>query len=157
MRGAAGPHSAAARARGPSPRAPLTLRPPSADAGGYDIVVSNSGAQSGPRPGPAAAPAARAATAPPLTAAAPPSSPGKDGTEDYDEIGHSSSAHEMLEKYVIGVYSGGDAAPPAATARRGGATSPPSSAGAAALKALLPLLLALLAVLVALAVQRLSA
>ena len=93
----------------------------------------------------------------PLTAAAPPSSAGTDGTEDYDEIGHSSSAHEMLEKYVIGVYAGGDAAPPAAAARRGGAAAPPSSAGAAALKALLPLLLALRAVLGALAVQRSSA
>jgi len=30
---------------------------------------------------------------------------GKDGTEDYEEIGHSSTATEMLDKYLIGTYA----------------------------------------------------
>jgi cytochrome b involved in lipid metabolism len=29
---------------------------------------------------------------------------GKDATEDFEEIGHSNSAKELLEKYVIGKY-----------------------------------------------------
>lgn len=29
---------------------------------------------------------------------------GKDATEDFEEIGHSNSAKEMLAKYVIGSY-----------------------------------------------------
>lgn len=29
---------------------------------------------------------------------------GKDATEDFEEIGHSNSAKEMLTKYVIGSY-----------------------------------------------------
>lgn len=49
------------------------------------------------------------------------SSTGKDATQDFDDIGHSNSAKQLLEKYVIGAYEGGD---PAASAK---ATAPPTS------------------------------
>ncbi|KAK9794396.1 hypothetical protein WJX73_008854 [Symbiochloris irregularis] len=39
------------------------------------------------------------------------SSTGKDASEDFDEIGHSKAAKDMLAKYIIGDYEGGDAAP----------------------------------------------
>lgn len=29
---------------------------------------------------------------------------GKDSTEDFEEIGHSKAAQEMLDKYLIGTY-----------------------------------------------------
>ncbi|EIE18666.1 cytochrome b5 [Coccomyxa subellipsoidea C-169] len=35
---------------------------------------------------------------------------GKDATEDFEEIGHSNAAKEMLAKYLIGDFDGGDAA-----------------------------------------------
>lgn len=30
---------------------------------------------------------------------------GKDATQDFEEIGHSKSARDMLEKYLIGTYA----------------------------------------------------
>jgi hypothetical protein len=32
-------------------------------------------------------------------------STGKDATQDFEEIGHSNSARELLEKYLIGAYA----------------------------------------------------
>lgn len=39
-------------------------------------------------------------------------SAGKDATQDFDEIGHSNSARDLLEKYIIGRVEGGQAAAP---------------------------------------------
>ncbi|GLC45486.1 hypothetical protein PLESTM_001740900 [Pleodorina starrii] len=41
-------------------------------------------------------------------------STGKDATQDFEEIGHSNSAKKLLDKYLIGDYEGGDSAPAAA-------------------------------------------
>lgn len=30
---------------------------------------------------------------------------GKDATQDFDEIGHSNSARDLLEKYIIGRFA----------------------------------------------------
>jgi cytochrome b involved in lipid metabolism len=30
---------------------------------------------------------------------------GKDATQDFEEIGHSKSARDMLDKYLIGAYA----------------------------------------------------
>lgn len=35
---------------------------------------------------------------------------GKDATEDFEEIGHSNAAREMLDKFYIGEFEGGPAA-----------------------------------------------
>ena len=68
---------------------------------------------------------------------------GKDATEDFEEIGHSAAANEMLAKYKIGTLKGGDsgkaarkqAASAVATGAGGG-----SSGAMKALQVLLPLL-----------------
>lgn len=40
-----------------------------------------------------------------LLPAAPPCPTGKDATQDFEEIGHSNSARELLEKYHIGGFA----------------------------------------------------
>ncbi|KAL3138422.1 hypothetical protein ABBQ32_006216 [Trebouxia sp. C0010 RCD-2024] len=35
---------------------------------------------------------------------------GKDATEDFEEIGHSNAAREMLDKYYVGEFQGGEQA-----------------------------------------------
>ncbi|KIY98883.1 cytochrome b5 [Monoraphidium neglectum] len=70
-------------------------------------------------------------------------SSGKDATQDFEEIGHSNSAREMLNKYQIGEYAGGDSAPITAKA----AASSSSGAGSGiSFGLLIPLLLILAAV-----------
>lgn len=72
---------------------------------------------------------------------------GKDGTEDYEEIGHSTTATEMLADYYIGEFEGGDAHPVAeAKATKGGKNGGGSGGVVKAL--LLPLLIVLIAYLV---------
>eukprot|EP00890_Picochlorum_soloecismus_P004818 jgi/Picsp_1/5337/NSC_02698-R1_cytochrome b5 len=74
---------------------------------------------------------------------------GKDGTDDFEEIGHSNTAKEMLESYYIGEYEGGDAAP-VKTAKEQ-LIAPKSSSGgsgASLLRAVMPLLVILLAIIV---------
>ena len=70
---------------------------------------------------------------------------GKDGTEDFEEIGHSTTAQEMLHDYYIGDFEGGDAH--ASTAK---ASQKQSHAdmeqGGGLFRALLPLLIVLIAV-----------
>eukprot|EP00775_Hariotina_reticulata_P009184 gene9184-9350_t len=72
-------------------------------------------------------------------------SAGKDATQDFEEIGHSNSARELLEKYLIGAYAGGDSAP---SSKNLGASSAGRNGGSSAFSILLPLLLILAAVLV---------
>eukprot|EP00882_Tetradesmus_deserticola_P008425 GHRQ01008884.1.p1 GENE.GHRQ01008884.1~~GHRQ01008884.1.p1 ORF type:complete len:245 (+),score=29.08 GHRQ01008884.1:842-1576(+) len=72
-------------------------------------------------------------------------SAGKDSTQDFEEIGHSNSARELLENYHIGKFAGGDSAPSSKTT----AVAASKSGGASkAINLLLPLLLILAAVLV---------
>jgi hypothetical protein len=94
---------------------------------------------------------------------------GKDATQDFEEIGHSNSARDLLEKYIIGAYAvsnpraqacmdritqaetkfilqGGDSAPHSANS--GAAAGKSVGAGARVFNILLPLLLILAAVLV---------
>lgn len=75
------------------------------------------------------------------------SSTGRDATEDFEEIGHSNAAKEMLEKYYIGEYEGGAAATSKVTKVALQRTKQQSSAGASLLKALLPILVIVAAVL----------
>lgn len=79
------------------------------------------------------------------------STPGKDATEDFEEIGHSAAANEMLAKYKIGKLLGGDSG---ATARKQAASAVTTGAGGGgggqggavkALQVLLPLIAVLLA------------
>ncbi|KAF6258879.1 cytochrome b5-like heme/steroid binding domain-containing protein [Scenedesmus sp. NREL 46B-D3] len=72
-------------------------------------------------------------------------SAGKDSTQDFEEIGHSNSARELLEKYLIGKFSGGDSAP---GSKNTGAAASQSGGASKAVNVLLPLLLILAAVLV---------
>lgn len=69
---------------------------------------------------------------------------GKDGTEDFEEIGHSSTAKEMLSDYYIGEYEGGDAhvQAPAQSVK----AKHSGGSGGGLLKALLPLLIILIAI-----------
>lgn len=82
---------------------------------------------------------------------------GKDATEDFEEIGHSVAANEMLAKYKIGKLKGGDGG---ATARKQAASAVTTGAGGsgsgsgAAMKAL-QVLLPLLAVIAALVLPKL--
>lgn len=39
------------------------------------------------------------------------SAAGKDATQEFDDIGHSKTAKQLLDKYLIGNYEGGDTAP----------------------------------------------
>jgi hypothetical protein len=77
-------------------------------------------------------------------------SPGKDATEDFDEIGHSNAAKEQLEQFYIGDFEGGDISAPsrvrAGTAVKAGGSAAPTPA-VRALQVLLPILAVLAAVL----------
>lgn len=55
------------------------------------------------------------------------SNTGKDATEDFDEIGHSKSARELLSNYKIGAFAGGK--PAAAKPNRGSAVRVSSEPG----------------------------
>ncbi|KAI8464314.1 MAG: hypothetical protein J3K34DRAFT_440791 [Monoraphidium minutum] len=69
-------------------------------------------------------------------------SSGKDATQDFEEIGHSNSAREMLNKYLIGEYAGGDSAP--VSSKKAAVSSSSGSGFSAGL--LIPLLLILAAI-----------
>ncbi|KAI7845034.1 hypothetical protein COHA_001400 [Chlorella ohadii] len=74
------------------------------------------------------------------------SNSGKDATEEFEEIGHSRAAKEMLGKYYIGEFAGGaPAKKPAKRPVAAGATAG-SSTLASLIKALLPILIVLAAV-----------
>ncbi|KAL4443713.1 hypothetical protein ABPG75_011450 [Micractinium tetrahymenae] len=74
------------------------------------------------------------------------SNSGKDATEEFEEIGHSRAAKEMLDKYYIGDFAGG-APPKKAPKRAAPAAAAPGSSGLGSLiKALLPILIVLAAV-----------
>lgn len=75
---------------------------------------------------------------------------GRDATEDFEEIGHSNAAREMLDKYVIGDFEGGSAQSnivqekvDTSSANQTADTEP--SALVTTLKALLPLVIILIA------------
>ncbi|KAK9806800.1 hypothetical protein WJX72_003117 [[Myrmecia] bisecta] len=74
---------------------------------------------------------------------------GKDATEDYEEIGHSNAATEMLTKYYIGEYAGGDTSDlkKAASALKTRAVSQPPNPALKLFQIALPALVVLLALL----------
>ncbi|KAK9843402.1 hypothetical protein WJX81_000599 [Elliptochloris bilobata] len=74
------------------------------------------------------------------------SSTGKDATEDFEEIGHSNSAKEMLTKYVIGKYEGGDKVVSRALTSAVRAQPPSSGSTSGILLKLLQVLLPLLVI-----------
>eukprot|EP00891_Asterochloris_glomerata_P002688 jgi/Astpho2/2688/e_gw1.00050.210.1_t len=60
-----------------------------------------------------------------------------DATEDFEEIGHSNSAREMLDKYEIGKFEGGSAAP---AEKQVASTATPQTSQSSSLKSIMPLL-----------------
>lgn len=74
---------------------------------------------------------------------------GKDATEDYDEIGHSNSAREMLEKYLIGDFEGSAVRIKAVSAVSTELASSSSGTLMTIIKALLPVLVVLVAAFLA--------
>ena len=74
----------------------------------------------------------------------PPRAPGKDGTKEYLNVGHSASAHKILTRYPIGTM-----ADPDVEELEKGAAAAASSDGSS----MLPYVLAVLALLAALAYQ----
>ena len=79
---------------------------------------------------------------------------GRDATQDFDEIGHSGAAREMLKKYRVGSFAGGDKNPRAAERRASRPFAQSASGGAASrfVQVLLPVLL----VVAALAINYMS-
>lgn len=78
-------------------------------------------------------------------------SSGRDATQDFDEIGHSQAARDMLKKYKVGAFAGGDTNPRKAERRvaRPFAASAQAGSGASRfVQVLLPLLLVLAAIAV---------
>jgi cytochrome b5 len=74
-------------------------------------------------------------------------SSGRDATQDFDEIGHSSAARDMLKKYKLGSYAGGDANPRAEEKRNLRPFAATAGSGASRfVQVLLPLLLVLAAI-----------
>ena len=79
-----------------------------------------------------------------------PSLPGKDATEDFDEIGHSNAAKEQLAQFYLGEFEGGGLGPArkaAAGAVKAGAPVGAASPAVRLLQVLLPLLAVAAAVL----------
>lgn len=71
---------------------------------------------------------------------------GKDATNDFEDVGHSSHARSLLNKYLIGDFAGGESSRPA----RKVVTAEAGAAGAVTAR-LMQLLLPVLVVLLALA------
>lgn len=67
------------------------------------------------------------------------SNTGKDATEDFDEIGHSKSARELLSNYKIGAYKGGK--PPASKASKSSGVKVQGAPGSSTLITILKVLL----------------
>ena len=67
---------------------------------------------------------------------------GKDATNDFEDVGHSTHARSMLDKYIVGAFSGGESSRPA---RKVISSDASSSAGAGLLR-LLQFLLPLVAI-----------
>jgi cytochrome b involved in lipid metabolism len=80
-------------------------------------------------------------------------SSGRDATQDFDEIGHSSAARDMLKKYRVGMYAGGDANPRAPEKRN---ARPFAATGGTASSRFVQVLLPLLLVLAAIAINLLA-
>mmetsp|Transcript_12654 Transcript_12654/g.27386 ORF Transcript_12654/g.27386 Transcript_12654/m.27386 type:complete len:132 (+) Transcript_12654:137-532(+) len=73
-------------------------------------------------------------------------STGKDATQDFEEIGHSNSAKQLLEKYYIGKYEGGDSAPSKTEQKAAAATQQKQTSGASrTFQVLLPVILLIIA------------
>jgi cytochrome b5 len=77
---------------------------------------------------------------------------GKDATNDFEDVGHSTHARSMLDKYIVGEFTGGESSRPA---RKVISKDASSSAGAGALR-LLQFLLPLIAVALAIAAYMLK-
>lgn len=78
-----------------------------------------------------------------LTQTTAPDTAGKDATSEYDDVGHSKTAHKMMAEYLIGEYEGGDSAPEGTTT-----THAPPGALQTVLQYLLPVAIILLALYV---------
>jgi cytochrome b involved in lipid metabolism len=65
------------------------------------------------------------------------SAAGKDGTQDFEDVGHSPHARELLKKFYLDEFAGGAASGKAATKSGGG--------GVSIIAVLLPLLVVLMA------------
>jgi cytochrome b involved in lipid metabolism len=68
--------------------------------GGYDIILTSTGADPSPTHGLSRGARYRAHACPTWFCGF----AGKDATQDFEEIGHSNSAKKLLEKYYIGKY-----------------------------------------------------
>eukprot|EP00002_Diphylleia_rotans_P007459 TRINITY_DN169_c0_g4_i1.p1 TRINITY_DN169_c0_g4~~TRINITY_DN169_c0_g4_i1.p1 ORF type:complete len:133 (-),score=32.87 TRINITY_DN169_c0_g4_i1:230-628(-) len=84
---------------------------------------------------------------------------GKDGSQEFDDIGHSREAYDMLNKYVIGTVEGAESAPeikakaPAKAATRERSPDKPQSSSSLALNILVAIIVAGIAYFVASTMQ----
>ena len=72
---------------------------------------------------------------------------GKDGTDDFEDVGHSPGAREQLKKFLIGTYAGGESTVKNNSEKGNNALT--TGGGSGAMTVLLPLIVVLLAVLAA--------
>ena len=72
---------------------------------------------------------------------------GKDATNDFEDVGHSTQARKTLDKYLIGDFAGGESARPARKQVTAGTGANSGAAAAKLMQILLPFLVVLLAVL----------
>mmetsp|Transcript_14188 Transcript_14188/g.40212 ORF Transcript_14188/g.40212 Transcript_14188/m.40212 type:complete len:145 (-) Transcript_14188:160-594(-) len=75
------------------------------------------------------------------------SASGRDATDDFEDVGHSGSAREWLEKYYIGEFEGGDVSADKKAKRAAAVSGGSDSSTMKLLKALLPLLVIAIALL----------
>uniref|UniRef100_A0A061RYG6 Cytochrome b5 n=1 Tax=Tetraselmis sp. GSL018 TaxID=582737 RepID=A0A061RYG6_9CHLO len=74
------------------------------------------------------------------------SASGRDATDDFEDVGHSRSAREWLEKLCIGKYEGGDPSVEKRSAVSSSTTSTTDSSATKLAKALLPVAVIVVAV-----------
>jgi cytochrome b involved in lipid metabolism len=82
-------------------------------------------------------------------------SSGRDATQDFDEIGHSQAARDMLRRYKVGSFAGGDANPRRAE-RRNARPFAASAVGGSGMSRFVQVLLPLLLVLAAIGINFMS-
>lgn len=83
-------------------------------------------------------------------------SSGRDATQDFDEIGHSQAARDMLKRYKVGSFAGGDANPRRAEKRNARPFAASAVAGGSAASRFVQVLLPLLLVIAAVAINFLA-
>ena len=75
---------------------------------------------------------------------------GKDGTDDFEDVGHSADARARLKKLEIGVFAGGESGASGGAKGKGKKDGDARGAGSGVGALLLPILVVLLAVIAAL-------